>query len=107
MAQDIHLKLLPSVEPGPSADAISTKRGTVRSKGTWYGCQDCLKLLKSHPSTYWVHLRKCETCGHIGCCDSSPHRHARAHSHEPGHPIVRSFEPGEEWRYCFLDEREV
>ena len=46
----------------------------------------------------WVHLRLCLTCGHVGCCDSSPHRHARAHAHTIGHAIVRSFEPGEDRR---------
>jgi hypothetical protein len=51
-----------------------------------------------------VHLRLCLTCGHVGWCDSSPNRHARAHAHAIGHPIVRSFEPGEEWRWCYYDE---
>jgi hypothetical protein len=54
--------------------------------------------------TVWVHLRECLTCGHIGCCDSSPQRHASKHGAEVGHPIVRSFEPGEDWRWCFVDE---
>jgi hypothetical protein len=60
------------------------------------GCEDCLRIGSS-----WVHLRLCLTCGHVGCCDSSPRRHARAQAH----PIVRSFEPGESWRWCFVDER--
>jgi uncharacterized UBP type Zn finger protein len=51
-----------------------------------------------------VHLRLCLTCGHVGCCDSSPNRHARAHAGAVGHPIVRSFEPGEFWRWCYVDE---
>jgi uncharacterized UBP type Zn finger protein len=51
-----------------------------------------------------VHLRLCLTCGHVGCCDSSPHRHARHHAHAQAHPIVRSFEPGEDWRWCYVDE---
>jgi hypothetical protein len=63
------------------------------------GCEDCLKM-----GGQWVHLRECLTCGHVGCCDSSPNRHARAHAHAGGHPIVRSFEPGEDWRWCFVDE---
>jgi uncharacterized UBP type Zn finger protein len=52
----------------------------------------------------WVHLRKCLQCGFIGCCDSSPLKHATAHYHETEHPVVRSFEPGETWRWCYVDE---
>jgi uncharacterized UBP type Zn finger protein len=63
------------------------------------GCEECLKI-----GSGWVHLRMCMTCGKIGCCDSSPNRHARAHSSESGHPIVRSAEPGEDWSWCFVDE---
>jgi uncharacterized UBP type Zn finger protein len=66
------------------------------------GCEDCLKI-----GGQWVHLRLCLTCGHVGCCDSSPNRHARKHAQETGHAIVRSFEPGEDWRWCFIDEVEV
>jgi len=65
-----------------------------------FGCADCLRI-----GSTWVHLRVCMTCGHVGCCDSSPHRHARAHFHEVGHPIIASLEPGEDWGWCFLDER--
>ncbi|WP_327680427.1 UBP-type zinc finger domain-containing protein [Streptomyces sp. NBC_00467] len=53
--------------------------------------------------THPVHLRLCLTCGHVGCCDSSPMRHASAHFAETGHPVMRSFEPGENWRWCFVD----
>ncbi|MCP2163354.1 ubiquitin carboxyl-terminal hydrolase 14 [Goodfellowiella coeruleoviolacea] len=63
------------------------------------GCAECLRL-----GSAWVHLRLCLTCGHVGCCDSSPHKHAREHAATEGHPIVRSFEPGENWRWCFVDE---
>lgn len=63
------------------------------------GCEDCLKI-----GAQWVHLRLCETCGHVGCCDSSPNRHASKHFAASGHPIIRSFEPGEEWGYCFVDD---
>lgn len=66
------------------------------------GCEDCLR-----EGTRWVHLRLCLTCGHVGCCDSSPRRHATAHFHETGHPIVASFEPGEDWRWCYVDEEIV
>jgi uncharacterized UBP type Zn finger protein len=63
------------------------------------GCEDC--LLTGDP---WLHLRICLECGHVGCCDSSPNRHASAHSRSSGHPIVHSLEPGETWSWCFLDE---
>ena len=52
----------------------------------------------------WVHLRLCLTCGHVGCCDSSPPRHATVHYEQTGHPVMRSYEPGEPWRWCFVDE---
>jgi uncharacterized UBP type Zn finger protein len=63
------------------------------------GCSDCLRIGSS-----WVHLRECLTCGHVGCCDNSPNRHARQHSGSSQHPIIQSFEPGEGWRYCFVDD---
>jgi uncharacterized UBP type Zn finger protein len=63
------------------------------------GCEECLKT-----GSRWVHLRMCMTCGKIGCCDSSPNRHASRHAREVGHPIARSAEPGEEWSWCFVDE---
>jgi uncharacterized UBP type Zn finger protein len=63
------------------------------------GCEECLAS-----GDRWVHLRMCQTCGHIGCCDSSPNRHATAHYSETGHPIVRSAEPGEDWSWCYADE---
>jgi Zn-finger in ubiquitin-hydrolases and other protein len=52
----------------------------------------------------WVHLRVCLTCGHVGCCDSSPPRHATVHFQQTGHPVMRSAEPGESWRWCFVHE---
>lgn len=63
------------------------------------GCEDCLKI-----GGHWVHLRVCRTCGRIGCCDSSPNRHATAHAHESSHPIVTSVQPGEDWSYCYVDD---
>jgi uncharacterized UBP type Zn finger protein len=63
------------------------------------GCEDCLRIGSS-----WMHLRRCMACGHIGCCDSSPMRHATAHFHESGHPIIQSFEPGEDWLWCYVDD---
>jgi uncharacterized UBP type Zn finger protein len=76
-----HLDLIADVQP--SAD----------------GCEDCLAA-----GGRWVHLRLCLTCGHVGCCDSSPAKHATAHYHGAGHPLVQSFEPGEEWVWCYADE---
>jgi uncharacterized UBP type Zn finger protein len=63
------------------------------------GCEDCLAI-----GGRWLHLRICLHCGHVGCCDDSPNRHARAHAESAGHPIIRSLEPGEEWCWCFIDE---
>jgi hypothetical protein len=63
------------------------------------GCEDCLAS-----GGRWVHLRMCQSCGRIGCCDDSPNRHASAHAHETSHPIIRSAEPGEEWSWCYVDE---
>ncbi|TPG19178.1 Na+/H+ antiporter [Pedococcus bigeumensis] len=65
-----------------------------------HGCQECLR-----DGTTWVHLRLCLDCGHVGCCDSSPQKHATAHFHETDHPVMRSFEPGESWRWCFVDDQ--
>ena len=65
-------------------------------------CAECLKS-----GTPWVHLRQCLTCGQVGCCDSSPMRHARAHAATTGHVIVRSVEPGESWRWCYAHEQFV
>ncbi|WP_018347869.1 UBP-type zinc finger domain-containing protein [Longispora albida] len=52
----------------------------------------------------WVHLRQCLSCGHVACCDSSPYRHATGHFHATRHPVMRSAEPGEAWRWCYVDE---
>lgn len=64
------------------------------------GCEDCMKI-----GARWVHLRACLTCGHVGCCDSSPNKHATAHFRGTRHPIISSAEPGEAWCWCYLDER--
>ena len=63
------------------------------------GCEDCLRI-----GGRWLHLRMCTTCGHVGCCDQSPNRHATAHHRETGHPLVQSYEPGEDWWWCYVDE---
>ncbi len=65
-------------------------------------CEECLKM-----KSWWVHLRLCLSCGHVGCCDSSPNRHATKHYRAVHHPIVQSLEPGEDWRWCYADEIEV
>ncbi len=64
------------------------------------GCTSCLAEGRDD----WVHLRLCLECGHVGCCDSSPARHAAAHYRQIGHPVIRSYEPGERWLWCFADE---
>jgi uncharacterized UBP type Zn finger protein len=85
MGACVHLKELGDAEPQPvSLD----------------GCVTCLAEGRDD----WVHLRLCLTCGNVGCCDSSPGRHASAHFRETGHPVMRSFEKGEKWRWCFVDE---
>lgn len=63
------------------------------------GCEECLKI-----NARWVHLRLCLECGHVGCCDSSPNKHATKHFHSSQHPVVKSFQPGENWRWCYVDE---
>jgi len=63
------------------------------------GCHECLKT-----GGRWVHLRMCQQCGHVGCCDNSPGKHATGHWNETSHPLIRSFEPGEEWFWCYPDD---
>jgi uncharacterized UBP type Zn finger protein len=85
MASCTHLGQVAAVDPQPPE-----------------GCAECLAA-----GGRWVHLRECLTCGHVGCCDSSPSRHATAHYRETGHPIVTSYEPGEDWVWCYPDEAVV
>lgn len=70
----------------------------VEAPGEIAGCEECLKI-----GDRWVHLRMCQTCGKIGCCDSSPNQHASRHAMEAGHPVMRSVEPGEDWSWCTID----
>jgi uncharacterized UBP type Zn finger protein len=72
---------------------------TVERPHTVAGCEECLAS-----GGWWVHLRVCRSCGHVGCCDSSPNRHASAHARASSHPIVTSVEPGERWSYCYVDD---
>ena len=66
------------------------------------GCEECLAA-----GSRWVQLRLCRTCGHVGCCDSSPNRHATKHFHHTRHPLIRTLQPGESWSWCYLDEEMV
>lgn len=76
---------------------IESLPAEVTPSGT--GCQDCLAA-----GMEWLHLRLCLTCGRVACCDQSPGKHASAHARESGHPVVQSFEPDEDWRWCYVDE---
>lgn len=66
------------------------------------GCKECLET-----GDDWVQLRLCLSCGHVGCCDSSKNKHATRHFNQTRHPIIRTFEPGENWKWCFVDQIEV
>ncbi|RKS72632.1 ubiquitin-hydrolase Zn-finger-containing protein [Motilibacter peucedani] len=81
-----------------SCDHVKDLPGAVEPS-TREGCEECLRIGAS-----WVHLRECLSCGKVGCCDSSPNKHASAHFQQAGHPVMQSFEPGEDWRWCFVDE---
>jgi CPA1 family monovalent cation:H+ antiporter len=89
------------VQPPPGAECEHLAEAPcVLTPNTPEGCEECLAT-----GSTWVHLRLCLQCGHVGCCDSSPERHASKHFESEGHPVMRSFEPGEEWRWCFVDEK--
>jgi hypothetical protein len=64
------------------------------------GCEECLKI----PGAWWVHLRLCRTCGHVGCCDDSPNRHATKHFHATQHPVIEGYDPPEGWGWCYVDD---
>jgi hypothetical protein len=78
-------------------DAIKTARPATRGPDSV--CEGCRR-----EGTQWVHLRACLTCGRVGCCDSSPRRHAAAHAADGTHPIASSIEPGEDWSWCYVDQ---
>ena len=86
------------LDPDPKAECSHTDHVHDVTPGT-QGCAECLK-----DGDRWVHLRVCMECGHVGCCDSSPNKHATKHFHASGHPIIRSIEPGETWGWCYEDE---
>jgi len=74
------------------------KAGNAPAK-TPQGCEECLET-----GTTWVQLRRCLSCGHVGCCDSSPGKHATGHYQSTQHPVMQSFEPGQSWKWCYVDE---
>lgn len=80
----------------PSCAHLDTIRDVEPSAD---GCEDCLRI-----GDEWVHLRLCRMCGHVGCCDESKNRHATGHHRSTEHPIVQSYEPGEGWFWCYIDE---
>ncbi len=80
----------------PRCSHLSAIRDVV--PGT-QGCEECLAS-----GDDWVHLRLCLTCGHVGCCDQSKNKHATRHFQATGHPLIASLEPGEDWRWCYLDQ---
>ncbi len=82
---------------GPTCEHLD--QATDVEPNTPEGCEDCLR-----EGTGWVHLRECLSCGHVGCCDSSPGRHATAHYRGTQHPLMRSMEAGEDWGWCYPDQ---
>jgi uncharacterized UBP type Zn finger protein len=84
------------VKQGPCAHAATLRDPAPR---TLEGCEECLLI-----GDEWVHLRLCETCGHVGCCDDSKNKHATKHFGATQHPVIRSFEPSEHWKWCYVDE---
>ncbi len=95
-------RLLPSRPTAVTDDGLCAELRDAPADaepGTPTGCAECLAQGSS-----WVHLRMCLACGHVGCCDSGEYRHARQHAGLSGHPVMRSFEPGEAWRWCYPHE---
>jgi len=70
-----------------------------KNEGNTKGCEECEKI-----GSDWVHLRLCLTCGHVGCCDSSPNKHGTKHFQDTKHPMIKSYEPGESWKWCYFDQ---
>ena len=91
----------PESERNPRMSVPCTHLDQIRdvTPKTPEGCEECLES-----GDTWVHLRLCLTCGHVGCCDSSKNKHATKHFHATGHPIVQSFERGEDWVWCYIDQ---
>lgn len=90
----------PAPVPGPvGCEELRAAPADVEPR-TPGSCEECAEL--GEP---WVHLRMCLTCGHVGCCDTGKRRHADAHYRETGHPVMRSVEAGESWRWCYVHEQ--
>src|SRR5205085_10556855 len=87
------------VEEHPMADECRHESTIHKVTPGTLGCQECLES-----GSWWVHLRLCRTCGHVGCCDSSPNKHATAHFHATQHPIIEAYDPPEGWGWCYVDE---
>jgi uncharacterized UBP type Zn finger protein len=102
----IHTKLIPTTHVIYIVCLITLLRPcnhlqqvNLETKGKTDGCEECEKI-----GSDWVHLRLCLSCGHVGCCDSSPNKHGTKHFNETGHPVIKSYEPGENWKWCYVDE---
>ncbi len=95
---DREIELRPTTDPEAACEHLA-EACTVPTPLTPTGCEECLA-----DGTDWVHLRLCMACGHVGCCDSSVGMHGTQHFRDSGHPVMRSFEPGEAWRWCFIDQ---
>jgi hypothetical protein len=86
---------------GTDGLAADPRPSAVPRDGETLICPDCTAA----GYTAWAHQRKCLECGHVACCDSSPYRHASKHHEDTGHPVMRSYEPNETWRWCYVDRR--
>lgn len=92
---NVHMK---QKENNQSCDHLKQSKQNAMAR-TPNGCEECLQMGSS-----WVHLRLCLSCGHVGCCDQSINKHGTKHFHSTDHPVIRSYEPGENWKWCFVDE---
>ena len=75
------------------------QKANQKVSGNTTGCEECEKI-----GDGWVHLRLCLSCGHVGCCDGSKNKHATKHFHKTNHPVIKSYEPSENWKWCFIDQ---
>ena len=82
-----------------SSQCEHIKKVDLNKIGNTIGCEECEKI-----GSDWVHLRLCLTCGHVGCCDNSRNKHGTKHFEATKHPIIKSYEPGESWKWCYLDQ---
>lgn len=87
---------------GPDASTCEHAALIAKVSPSAKGCEECLRI-----GSPWVHLRVCRICGHVGCCDSSSHRHATAHFRATGHPVMEGYDPPEGWGWCYMDEIEL